>query len=137
MGRHKAKFEGLVMKENYYAHRAPGTERWITQPVCKVARTESIFEGHIDIDPIEIGGKVYIPGLNEYVIVTDRQRNIHNEWTYQTDRVIKTIIDEKSLKECEELNEKQVKSNDGLKQKLIKNSWWKRLINKNLRRDYY
>ncbi|MCY8944351.1 hypothetical protein MOE04_21765, partial [Bacillus atrophaeus] len=32
MERHKVKFEGLVMKESYYAHRAPGTERWITQP---------------------------------------------------------------------------------------------------------
>lgn len=131
MGRHKAKFEGLVMKESYYVHRVPGTDRWITQPVTKVCRTESIFEGHIDIEPIEIGGKVYIPGLNEYVIVTDRQRNIRNEWTYQTDRVIKTIVDEKSLKECEELNEKKVKSNDGLKQKLIKDPWWKRIMNKN------
>ncbi|MGG3136492.1 hypothetical protein ABER59_17375 [Bacillus velezensis] len=130
MGRHNATFEGLVMKESYYAHRAPGTVRWIAQPVCKVIRTEPIFEGHIDIEPIEIGGKVYIPGLNEYVIVTDRQRNIHNEWTYQTDRVIKTIVDEKSLKECEELNEEQAKSNDGLKQRLIKASWWKRLIKK-------
>ncbi|MCY8837588.1 hypothetical protein [Bacillus atrophaeus] len=128
MGRHKVTIEGLVMKESCYAHRAPGTERWINQPVSKVTRTEPIFEGYIDTEPIEIGGKVYTPGLNEYVIVTDRQRNIHNEWTYQTDRVIKTIVDEKSLKECEELNEKQVKSNDGLKQKLIKTSWWKKLI---------
>lgn len=95
--------------------------------MCKVTRTEPIFEGcYIDIEPIEIGGKVYIPGLNEYVIVTDRQRNIHNEWTYQTDRVIKTIVDEKSLKECEEHNEEKAKSNDGLKQRLIKASWWKR-----------
>ncbi|WP_444558964.1 hypothetical protein ACT00Z_10970 [Bacillus stercoris] len=130
MGRHKATIEGLVMKESYYSHRAPGTERWITQPVCKVAHTEPIFEGYIDIEPIEIGGKVYIPGLNEYVIVTDRQRNIHNEWTYQTDRVIETIVDEKSLKECEELNEKQAKSSDGRNQRLIKTSWWKRLIKK-------
>lgn len=131
MGRHKARFEGLVMKESYYAHRAPDTERWIAQPVSKVIRSEPIFEGYIDIEPVEIGGKVYIPGLNEYVIVTDRQRNIHNEWTYQTDRVIKTIVDEKSLKECEELNEEQAKSNDGRNQRLIKTSWWKRLINKN------
>ncbi|QZY39753.1 hypothetical protein K4A81_10905 [Bacillus velezensis] len=130
MGRHKATIEGLVMKESYYSHRAPGTERWITQPVCRVTHTEPIFEGYIDIEPIEIGGKVYIPGLNEYVIVTDRQRNIHNEWTYQTDRVIETIVDEKSLKECEELNEKQAKSNDGRNQRLIKTSWWKRLTKK-------
>ncbi|MCY9161108.1 hypothetical protein MOF25_12350 [Bacillus atrophaeus] len=128
MGRHKATIEGLVMKEYYYAHRAPGTEGWITQPVSKVTGTEPLFEGYIDIEPIEIGGKVYIPGLNEYVIVTDRQRNIHNDWTYQTDRVIKTIVDEKSLKECEELNEEQAKSNADLKQKLIKTSWWKKLI---------
>ncbi|PRS01393.1 hypothetical protein [Bacillus halotolerans] len=131
MGRHQAKFEGLVMKESYYSHRAPGAERWITQPVCKVTRTEPIFEGYIDIEPIEIGGKVYIPGLNEYVIVTDRQRNIHNEWTYQTDRVIKTIVDEKSLKECEEHNNKKAKNNDSRNQRLIKTSWWKRLITKN------
>ncbi|MBU8716517.1 hypothetical protein ACLH26_15295 [Bacillus subtilis] len=130
MGRHKATFEGLVMKESYYAHRAPGTERWITQPVCKVTRTEPIFEGYIDIEPIEIGGKVYIPGLNEYVIVTDRQRNIHNEWTYQTDRVVKTIIDEKSLKECEEHNNKKAKNNDTQNQIQIKTSWWKRLTKK-------
>ncbi|MEC3668966.1 hypothetical protein ABEX89_08645 [Bacillus velezensis] len=130
MGRHKGTFEGLVMKESYYSHRAPGTERWITQPVSKVIRSEPIFEGYIDIEPVEIGGKVYIPGLNEYVIVTDRQRNIHNQWTYQTDRVIKTIVDEKSLKECEELNEEQAKSSDGRNQRLIKTSWWKRLIKK-------
>ncbi|MBU5245329.1 hypothetical protein KQI37_06400 [Bacillus halotolerans] len=131
MGRHKATIEGLVIKESYYSYRAPGTERWITQPVCKVTRTEPIFEGYIDIEPIEIGGKVYIPGLNEYVIVTDRQRNIHNEWTYQTDRVIKTIVDEKSLKECEEHNNKKAKSNDTRNQRLIKTSWWKKLITKN------
>lgn len=131
MGRHKAKIEGLVMKESYYSHRTPGTERWITQPVCKVTHTEPIFEGYIDIEPIEVGGKVYIPGLNEYVIVTDRQRNIHNEWTYQTDRVIKTIVDEKSLKECAEHNNKKAKNNDTQNQRQIKTSWWKRLITKN------
>ncbi|MEC1273331.1 hypothetical protein [Bacillus subtilis] len=130
MGRHKATIEGLVMIESYYSHRAPGTERWIIQPVCKITRTEPIFEGYIDIEPIEIGGKVYIPGLNEYVIVTDRQRNIHNEWTYQTDRVVKTIIDEKSLKECEEHNNKKAKNNDTQNQRQIKTSWWKRLTKK-------
>nr|WP_237698094.1 hypothetical protein [Bacillus subtilis] len=118
------------MIESYYSHRAPGTERWITQPVCKITRTEPVFEGYIDIEPIEIGGKVYIPGLNEYVIVTDRQRNIHNEWTYQTDRVVKTIIDEKSLKECEEHNNKKAKNNDTQNQRQIKTSWWQRLTKK-------
>ncbi|MEC1684275.1 hypothetical protein [Bacillus mojavensis] len=128
MGRHKAKFEGLILKESYYSRRIPGTEIWIAQPVTEVCSTESIYEGYIDIDPIEVGGKVYIPEIKEYVIVTDRQRDIRNEWTYQTDRVIKTTIDEKSLKESEEINKKQI--HESLDQKLPKGSWWKRLIKK-------
>ncbi|MFT4400547.1 hypothetical protein ACMX2I_10965 [Bacillus sp. SW14] len=58
------------------------------------------FEGVIDLVPIEIGGKVYIPGLNEYVVVIDRQRNTNNEWTYQTDKIIKIIEDKKSLEKA-------------------------------------
>ncbi|CAM2142669.1 hypothetical protein PT2222_140198 [Paraburkholderia tropica] len=45
--------------------------------------------------------------------------------------MIKTIVDEKSLKECAEHNNKKAKNNDTQNQRQIKTSWWKRLITKN------
>ncbi|MGP9035957.1 hypothetical protein ACT1WM_05360 [Bacillus stercoris] len=99
------------------------------------------FEGIIDLDPIEVGGKVYIPGFNEYVVVTDRQRNTNNEWTYQTDKIIKTIEDKESLEKAireqakieEEWQQRVRQENQFVKEQNDnrKTSWWKRLITKN------
>ncbi|WP_245405355.1 hypothetical protein [Bacillus stercoris] len=95
------------------------------------------FEGIIDLDPIEVGGKVYIPGFNEYVVVTDRQRNTYNEWTYQTDKIIKTIKDKESLEKAiqeqakleEEWQQRVRQENQFVKDQneVSKTSWWKRL----------
>ncbi|WP_440615019.1 hypothetical protein [Bacillus subtilis] len=99
------------------------------------------FEGIIDLEPIEIGGKVYIPGFNEYVVVTDRQRNTNNEWTYQTDKIIKTIEDiesfERAIQEQTKLEEEWQlhvrQENQCVKEQNDKRKipWWKRLITKN------
>uniref|UniRef100_UPI0022AA2D32 hypothetical protein n=1 Tax=Bacillus subtilis TaxID=1423 RepID=UPI0022AA2D32 len=99
------------------------------------------FEGIIDLDPIEVGGKVYIPGFNEYVVVTDRQRNTNNEWTYQTDKIIKTIEDKESFEKAiqeqvkieEEWQQRVKQENQFVKEQSDnrKTSWWKRLITKN------
>ncbi|WP_412094572.1 hypothetical protein [Bacillus atrophaeus] len=93
------------------------------------------FEGIIDLYPIEVGGKVYIPGFNEYVVVTDRQRSTNNEWTYQTDKIIKTIEDKESLEKAiqeqvklEEEWQQHVKQEN--KRIIEQTSWWKRLIKK-------
>lgn len=93
MGRHKAKFEGKIVKKSWRLDLADALV-----PIEQQYEYQTFFEGIIDLDPIEVGGKVYIPGFNEYVVVTDRQRNTNNEWTYQTDKVIKTIEDKESLK---------------------------------------
>ncbi|WP_412055529.1 hypothetical protein [Bacillus inaquosorum] len=95
------------------------------------------FEGIIDLDPIEVGGKVYIPGFNEYVVVIDRQRNTKNEWTYQTDKIIKTIEDKESFENAiqeqakiEEEWQKHVRQEnqrDEVQNEVSKTSWWKRL----------
>ncbi len=78
MGRHRAKFKGKVIKKSWRLNLNNRIE------VAEQNEYQAFFEGVIDLEPIEVGGKVYIPGFNEYVVVTDRQRNIHNEWTYQT-----------------------------------------------------
>ena len=133
MGRHKATFEGKVIKKS-----------WGLDILCGITEKEktefkAFFEGIIDLDPIEVGGKVYIPGFNEYVVVTDRQRNTKNEWTYQTDKIIKTVEDKESLEKVIQKQEKIEEFNQQLKQEYErfkeqeekrKNSWWKRLIKK-------
>ncbi|WP_406590390.1 hypothetical protein [Bacillus atrophaeus] len=107
-------------------------------PIEQQYEFQTFFEGIIDLDPIEVGGKVYIPGFNEYVVVTDRQRNTKNEWTYQTDKVIKTIEDKESLEEAIKEQEKLEEAwQQSVKQENLrikeenekcKTSWWKRLI---------
>ncbi|MGO0713319.1 hypothetical protein P5408_010865 [Bacillus subtilis] len=102
------------------------------------------FEGNIDLEPIEIGGKVYIPGFNEYIVVTDRQRNTKNEWKYQTDKVIKTIEDKESLEKAIQTQEKIHKWNQQVKENYErfieeeekrKTSWWKRFWFSKLKND--
>ncbi|MFP2985323.1 hypothetical protein KM776_10955 [Bacillus velezensis] len=131
MGRHKATFEGKIVKKS-----------WGLDILCGITEKEktefkTFFEGIVDLDPIEVGGKVYIPGFNEYVVVTDRQRNTKNEWTYQTDKVIKTIEDKESLEKSIQIQEKLQKWNQQVKENYErfkeeeekrKASWWKRLI---------
>ncbi|WP_420313948.1 hypothetical protein [Bacillus amyloliquefaciens] len=108
-------------------------------PIEQQSEYRTFFKGIIDLEPIEVGGKVYIPGFNEYVVVTDRQRNTKNEWTYQTDKVIKTIEDKESFEKAIQKQEKIEEFNQQLKQeyerfkeenKKHKTSWWKRLIKK-------
>lgn len=141
MGRHKATFEGKTVKKS-----------WGLDILCGITEKEktefkTFFEGIVDLDPIEVGGKVYIPGFNEYVVVTDRQRNTKNEWTYQTDKIIKTIEDKESLeraiKEQTELEEewqqhvRQENHRVEEQNEVSKTSWWKRLTKKDQRRDIY
>lgn len=76
MGWYKVIFEGKVIKKS-----------WGLDIFCGIIEKEKIefkvfFEGIIDLDLIEVGGKVYILGFNEYVVVIDRQCNIKNEWIY-------------------------------------------------------
>ncbi|WP_415448744.1 hypothetical protein [Bacillus velezensis] len=105
-------------------------------PIEQQCEYQTFFEGIIDLDPIEVGGKVYIPGFNEYVVVTDRQRNTKNEWTYQTDKVIKTIENKESLEEAIQEQERIKKFNQQVQQEYgfkeeeekRKTTWWKRLI---------
>ncbi len=82
---------------------------------------------------------MYIPGFNEYVVVTDRQRKTKNEWIYQTDKIIKTIEDKESLEKAIQTQEKIEKFNQQLKQdyerfkqqeEKRKTFWWKRLSKK-------
>ncbi|MCY8532671.1 hypothetical protein MOD13_04740 [Bacillus vallismortis] len=94
MGRHQAKFEGQIINKTY------GLDVLGRFSEKEKIEFNCFFEGVIDLVPIEIGGKVYIPGLNEYVVVIDRQRNTNNEWTYQTDKSIKIIEDKKSLEKA-------------------------------------
>lgn len=134
MGRHKATFEGKIIKKSWTLGLCDALV-----PIEQQCEYQSFFEGVIDLDPIEVGGKVYIPGFNEYVVVTDRQRNTRNEWIYQTDKVIKTIEDKESLEKAIQKQEKIEKFNQQLKQdyerfkqqeEKRKTSWWKRLIKK-------
>ncbi|CAF1785100.1 hypothetical protein NSU09_12280 [Bacillus sp. PS194] len=142
MGRHKATFEGKVIKKSWTLGLCDALV-----PIEQQCEYQPFFEGVIDLDPIEVEGKVYIPGFNEYVVVTDRQRNTKNEWTYQTDKVIKTIEDKESLEKAIQKQEKIEEFNQQLKQEYKrfieeeekrKTSWWKRLITKkDQRRDIY
>ena len=134
MGRHKATFEGKVIKKSWTLGLCDALV-----PIEQQCEYQPFFEGVIDLDPIEVGGKVYIPGFNEYVVVTDRQRNTKNEWTYQTDKIIKTVEDKESLEKVIQKQEKIEEFNQQLKQEYErfkeqeekrKNSWWKRLIKK-------
>ncbi|WNJ75536.1 hypothetical protein RNI18_00755 [Bacillus velezensis] len=134
MGRHNATFEGKVIKKSWTLGLCDALV-----PIEQQSEYQAFFEGVIDLDPIEVGGKVYIPGFNEYVVVTDRQRNTKNEWTYQTDKVIKTIEDKESLEKAIQTQEKIEEFNQQLKQEYErfkeqeekrKTSWWKRLIKK-------
>lgn len=70
MGRHKATFEGKIIKKSWRLGLCDALV-----PIEQQCEFQTFFEGIIDLDPIEVGGKVYIPGFNEYVVVTDRQRN--------------------------------------------------------------
>jgi len=142
VGRHKATFEGKVIKKSWTLGLCDALV-----PIEQQCEYQPFFEGVIDLDPIEVEGKVYIPGFNEYVVVTDRQRNTKNEWTYQTDKVIKTIEDKESLEKAIQKQEKIEEFNQQLKQEYKrfieeeekrKTSWWKRLITKkDQRRDIY
>ncbi|QVN25771.1 hypothetical protein JYG31_11050 [Bacillus halotolerans] len=135
MGRHQAKFEGKIINKSY------GLDVLGRFSEKEKIEFNCFFEGIIDLDPIEVGGKVYIPGFNEYVVVTDRQRNTNNEWTYQTDKIIKTIEDKESferaiqeqskLEEEWQLHVKQENQRVEEKNDKRKTSWWKRLITKN------
>lgn len=134
MVRHKATFEGKIIKKSWTLGLCDALV-----PIEQQCEYQTFFEGVIDLDPIEVGGKVYIPGFNEYVVVTDRQRNTKNEWTYQTDKVIKTIEDKESLEKAIQTQEKIQKWNQQVKENYErfkeeeekrKASWWKRLIKK-------
>ncbi|MED3629097.1 hypothetical protein P4478_19315 [Bacillus subtilis] len=129
MGRHQAKFEGKIIKKSY------GLDALGRFSEYEKIDFNCFFEGIIDLDPIEVGGKVYIPGFNEYVVVTDRQRNTNNEWTYQTDKIIKTIEDKESLEKAiqeqvkiEEFNQQFKQDYERFKEEeeKRKTSWWKR-----------
>nr|WP_243572726.1 hypothetical protein [Bacillus stercoris] len=131
MGRHQAKFEGKIVNKSY------GLDVLGRFSEKEKVEYNCFFEGIIDLDPIEVGGKVYIPGFNEYVVVTDRQRNTYNEWTYQTDKIIKTIKDKESLEKAiqeqakleEEWQQRVRQENQFVKDQneVSKTSWWKRL----------
>ncbi|AOL97856.1 hypothetical protein NYE20_10415 [Bacillus sp. FSL R5-0416] len=131
MGRHQAKFEGKIINKSY------GLDALGRFSEYEKIELNCLFEGIIDLDPIEVGGKVYIPGFNEYVVVTDRQRNTNNEWTYQTDKIIKTIEDKESLEKAlqeqakleEEWQQRVRQENQCVKEEndKCKTSWWKRL----------
>ncbi|MGG1363542.1 hypothetical protein ABE287_18145 [Bacillus velezensis] len=131
MVRHKATFEGKVIKKSWTLGLCDALV-----PIEQQCEYQTFFEGIIDLDPIEVGGKVYIPGFNEYVVVTDRQRNTKNEWTYQTDKVIKTIENKESLEEAIQEQERIKKFNQQVQQEYgfkeeeekRKTTWWKRLI---------
>ncbi|CAI6274641.1 hypothetical protein NRS6085_11415 [Bacillus subtilis] len=135
MGRHQAKFEGKVINKSY------GLDVLGRFSEKEKVEYNCFFEGIIDLYPIEVGGKVYIPGFNEYVVVTDRQRNTNNEWTYQTDKIIKTIDDKDSFEKAiqeqakleEEWQQRVRQENQFVKEQNDnrKTSWWKRLITKN------
>ncbi|MCY9084360.1 hypothetical protein ABE208_15950 [Bacillus inaquosorum] len=135
MGRHQAKFEGQIINKSY------GLDVLGRFSEKEKIEFNCFFEGIIDLEPIEIGGKVYIPGFNEYVVVTDRQRNTNNEWTYQTDKIIKTIEDKESFERAiqeqtkleEEWQHHVRQENHCVKEQKDnrKTSWWKRLITKN------
>ncbi|KIN53255.1 hypothetical protein D9C22_10845 [Bacillus sp. WR11] len=131
MGRHQAKFEGKIIKKSY------GLDALGRFSENEKIEFNCFFEGNIDLEPIEIGGKVFIPGFNEYVVVTDRQRNTNNEWTYQTDKIIKTIEDKESLERAiqeqtkleEEWQQRVRQENHRIveQNEVSKKSWWKRL----------
>ncbi|MEG7377933.1 hypothetical protein V5785_01005 [Bacillus subtilis] len=130
MGRHKATFEGKIVKKSWTLGLCDALV-----PIEQQCEWQTFFEGIIDLDSIEVGGKVYIPGFNEYVVVTDRQRNTKNEWIYQTDKVIKTIEDKESLEKAIQTQEKIEKWNQQVKENYEhfkeeeekrKASWWKR-----------
>lgn len=131
MGRHQAKFEGKIIKKSY------GLDALGRFSENEKIEFNCFFEGSIDLEPIEIGGKVFIPGFNEYVVVTDRQRNTNNEWTYQTDKIIKTIEDKESLERAiqeqtkleEEWQQRVRQENHRIveQNEVSKKSWWKRL----------
>lgn len=135
MCRHQAKFEGKIIKISY------GLDVLGRFSEKEKIEFNCFFEGVIDIEPIEIGGKVYIPGFNEYVVIIDRQRNTNNEWTYQTDKIIKTIEDKESFERAiqeqakleEEWQQRVRQENQFVKERNDnrKTSWWKRLITKN------
>ncbi|MDV5127047.1 hypothetical protein R0154_04880 [Bacillus velezensis] len=139
MERHKAIFEGKVIKKSWTLGLCDALV-----PIEQQCEYQPFFEGIIDLDPIEVEGKVYIPGFNEYVVVTDRQRNTKNEWTYQTDKVIKTIEDKESLEKAIQTQEKIHKWNQQVKENYErfkeeeekrKTSWWKRFWFSKLKND--
>ncbi|AUS16038.1 hypothetical protein HRF59_05120 [Bacillus velezensis] len=138
MGRHKATFEGKVIKKSWTLGLCDALV-----PIEQQCEHQPFFEGIIDLDPIEVEGKVYIPGFNEYVVVTDRQRNTKNEWTYQTDKVIKTIEDKESLEKAIQTQEKIEKWNQQVKENYErfkeeekrKTFWWKRFWFSKLKND--
>ncbi|MGX7835819.1 hypothetical protein ACWKSR_11775, partial [Campylobacter fetus subsp. venerealis] len=73
----------------------------------------------------------------------DRQRNTKNEWTYQTDKVIKTIEDKESLEKAIQTQEKIEKWNQQVKENYErfkeeekrKTFWWKRFWFSKLKND--
>ncbi|TWL39587.1 hypothetical protein CHCC15381_4153 [Bacillus paralicheniformis] len=92
------------------------------------------FEGEIDGDPLNVGEKIYIKGINDVVVIKDRYRNLNNESTYETDYIIKIIEDEETVisrewavKQYEEaLMDIEHENVDDDRSNM---SWWKKLFN--------
>ena len=92
MGRHQAKFEGKIINKSY------GLDALGRFSEYEKIELNCFFEGIIDLDPIEVGGKVYIPGFNEYVVVTDRQRNTNMNGRIRLIKSLKQLKTKKALK---------------------------------------
>lgn len=163
MTRHRAKFEGEILYKRYrfgidpwhFDHDEikileiykPFVEtkhcRHLTYGVYSfvdrsIKKKKVFFEGEIDGEPINVGEKVYIKGINDYIVIKDRYRNLNNEWTYETDHIVKIIEDEETIlskewavKQYEEAlmdieHEKRYENADAAK---ANESWLKRLFN--------
>lgn len=87
MGRHQAKFEGKIIKKSY------GLDALGRFSENEKIEFNCFFEGNIDLEPIEIGGKVFIPGFNEYVVVTEMNGRI---------RLIRSLKQSKTKKALKE-----------------------------------
>ncbi|ARC58825.1 hypothetical protein CHCC20441_3901 [Bacillus licheniformis] len=160
MIRHKAKFEGKVLYKRYrfgaapYWHFDHGAiemleiyKPFVETKHCRLlekgvyafvdrstGKQKMFFEGEIDGEPINVGEKIYIKGINDVVVIKDRYRNLNNEWTYETDYIIKIIEDEETVisrewavKQYEEaLMDIEHENVDDDRSNM---SWWKKLFN--------
>lgn len=159
--RHKAKFTGQILYKNYMFNVHPMLFSKDVE-ICEVLKPfisaisaydkhgvysfvdhsigekKIFFEGEIDGEPINVGEKVYIKGINDYIVIKDRYRNLNSEWTYETDHIVKIIEDEETIlskewavKQYEEAlmdieHEKRYENADAVK---ANESWLKRLFN--------